>query len=99
MIVLEYEVYDLLSASAIVSVLSGEIPVSVKVYARKGEEGLLEDYLTEKKFTFFAPQEVEVDDGFTNFCVTTLDKIKEIDLANDSGRLILKSKPLEPSVN
>jgi hypothetical protein len=99
MIVWEYEVYDMLSNATAVSLLLGYIPESIKVYARKGEEGLLEDFFEEKKYAFLEPKEVEVDDDFNQFLVVVVDGIKEIDLAKDSGRLIFRKKPLEPSEN
>lgn len=97
--VMEYRVYDLLNDVTAALILLGQLPEPIKVYARKGEEGLLEDFLSEKNYTFFEPTEVEVDDSFTQFCVTVVNEAKEVDLAKDSGRLIFKKKPIEPSVN
>lgn len=99
MIVLQYEVYDLLSPQVVMKILIGEMPTSITLYARKGTEGLLEDYLSEKQFAFYEPTEVEVPDDFNTFCITTTHSIKEIDLANSGGRIIILSKPLEPSEN
>lgn len=99
MIVLEYDVYDPLSSYTVLASVLGVEPVPVKVYSKIGEEGLLEDFLTEKGFVFTEPKQVEVPDDFTGFTIIRTDQIKEIDLAKDSGRLIFKKKPLEPSVN
>lgn len=99
MIVLEYQVYDLLNELTAALLLLGQMPEPIIVYSKKGEEGLLEDYLAEKKYSFFEPREVEVDDTFNNFCISIINGIKEIDLAKDSGRLIIQKKPLEPSLN
>ncbi len=97
--ILEYQVVDPLSASYNLYMLGlGSLPI-ILFYARKGEEGLLEDFLEEKKFLFFPPRELEVDDSFSSFNIILSTKIKEIDLAKDSGRVIIRSKPLEPSVN
>ena len=99
MIVFQYEVYDLLSPQVVLQLLLGEMPAKMTLYARKGTEGLLEDFLTEKKFAFYEPIEVEVPDDFNTFCITATHSIKEIDLANSAGRIIILSKPLEPSEN
>lgn len=99
MIVMQYEVYDLQNDVTAALILLGHLPEAIRVYARKGEEGLLEDFLAEKNYSFLEPKEVEVDDTFTEFCVSVVNGIREIDLAKDSGRLIIKKKPLEPSVN
>jgi hypothetical protein len=99
MIVLQYEVFDLLSEKLILDILSGEVPKCVKLYAKKGTEGLLEDFLTEKKFAFFEPVEVEVADDFNYFTITFSSKVKEIDLASLSGRIFLTRPRLEPSEN
>ena len=99
MIVSQYEVYDLLNSQVVIQLLLGEMPDKMTLYSRKGTEGLLEDYLTEKKFAFSEPKEVEVPDDFNTFCITATHSIKEIDLANFAGRIIILSKPLEPSEN
>lgn len=99
MIALEYQVVDPLGTAYKLYLLGlGDLPV-VPVYAKKGEEGLLEDFLAEKKYLFFPPQEIEVPDDFKEFHIIINSGLKEIDLAKDSGRIILKRKPLEPSVN
>lgn len=99
MIVLQYEVFDLLSEKLILDILSGEVPKCVKLYAKKGTEGLLEDFLSEKKFAFFKPTEIEVPEDFDQFTITFSSKVKEIDLANCSGRVCLTRPLLEPSEN
>lgn len=97
--VLQYDVYDLLNEDVIVQVSLGILPRCVKLYAKKGTEGLLEDFLIEKNFAFFKPTEIEVAEDFDQFTITFSSKVKEIDLANYSGRVFLTRPPLEPSEN
>jgi hypothetical protein len=97
--VLQYDVYDLLNEDIIVQVLLGVLPKCVKLYAKKGTEGLLEDFLIEKNFAFFKPTEIEVEEDFDLFTITFSSKVKEIDLANCSGRVCLTRPRLEPSEN
>jgi hypothetical protein len=40
-----------------------------------------------------------VPEDFKDFHIILSDKLKEIDLAKDSGRIIMQRKPIEPSVN
>lgn len=99
MIVLQYDVYDLLSEELIINVLSGIYPTCIKLYALKGTEGLLEDFLTEKQFAFFEPIEVEMPENFNYFTISFSNKIKEIDLAKPISRIILLTQLPQPSMN
>lgn len=99
MIALEYQVVDPLSKTYALHALGLCDLITIPVYARKGEEGLLEDYLSEKQYLFGDPVEIEVPEDFKDFHIILSDKLKEIDLAKDSGRIIMQRKPIEPSVN
>ncbi len=99
MIVVEYQVVDPLSTAYKLYLLGFGDLLTTPVYAKKGEEGLLEDFLEEKNYLFFPPKEIEVDDDFKDFHIIITPALKEIDLAKDSGRIIVQKKPLEPSVN
>lgn len=99
MIILRYEVYDLLDKKVENELLSGVMPKASFLYAKKETCGLLEDYMSEKELTFFQPIEVEVADDFMGLSIITTSAIQMIDLSLMGGRIILQNPLPEPSEN
>jgi hypothetical protein len=94
--ILAYSVIDPITALA--DVVSGVKIQETVMYAKIGEHGLLEDYLSRKGFVFYEPQEIEVDDSFTQFSILIITPDhNKLDLQN--GQIIIKYPLLEPSTN
>ena len=97
MIVCEYKVHDPL---VVLSDLLVGTTVSNKpmfMYAKKGEEGLLEDYLIRQGYLYYEPVEVEVEDNFSKLTILIITDIK--DVSTGTSIVVNRKPPLEPSEN
>jgi len=66
-------------------------------YARKGEHGLLEDYLAAHGYIVDSFEEIDVEADFNQFNIILMDNVPAVDITN--GRIHLTKKILEPSEN
>ena len=95
MLVIEYTVLDPLTILA--DLMAGKENVPPLVYAKKGEHGLLEDYLTKNGYSYYDPVEREVADDFDKLMVLVTTEIKEV--TANGYVMVNRRKPLEPSSN
>ncbi len=93
--VLQYTVYDPLSLLS----LFGLETTKITCYSKIGEQGLLEDYLKDKGYTFLEPVEIDVEDDFKGFSVVLTDQHYKIDVGSHTSQLVITPYQLLPSEN